>query len=97
MVGAGRVVVLDEDGSPITGIESLRRFGSFEEGPCPVLEAFALKSAARATAQPPQVRERQAKRLETPRILGWPSRLRPSRRVLGTVRKKNADRQLRSI
>jgi hypothetical protein len=40
LVCGSEVAVLDEDGSPLIGKESLRRFNTFEEGPCPVLEAF---------------------------------------------------------
>jgi hypothetical protein len=40
--------VLGGDGSPLVGEESLRRFNTFEEGPCSVLEAFA-------SAAPPDV------------------------------------------
>ena len=40
LVCGGRVAVLDEDGNPLGGDESLRKFATFEEGPCPVLEAF---------------------------------------------------------
>jgi len=38
LVSGSRVAVLDEDGSPIAGEESIN---VFEENPCPVLEAFA--------------------------------------------------------
>jgi len=42
LVSGSRVAVLNEDGSLITGEESLRRFNNSEDDPCPVLEAFAL-------------------------------------------------------
>ena len=35
--------MLDDSGNPLVGIESAKRFSTFEEGPCPVLEAFALE------------------------------------------------------
>ena len=48
LVSGSKVAVLGEDGSPLVGEESLRRFNTFEEGPCPVLEASA-------SAAPPDV------------------------------------------
>jgi hypothetical protein len=41
LVCGSKVAVLDENGNPLVGEESLRRFTTLEEGPCPVLEAFA--------------------------------------------------------
>jgi hypothetical protein len=41
LVCGSQVAVLDEDGTPLVGQESLQRFKTFEEGPCSVLEAFA--------------------------------------------------------
>lgn len=41
LVCGSKVAVLDADGSPLVGEDSLRRFVTFEEGPCPVLEAFS--------------------------------------------------------
>lgn len=50
-----RVAVLDGAGNPLTGEHSLRRFKTFEDGPCPVLEAFA-SAAAELTPAEPQLR-----------------------------------------
>jgi hypothetical protein len=41
LVCGSKVAVLDEHGNPLLGDESLRRFDTFEGGPCPVLEEFA--------------------------------------------------------
>jgi hypothetical protein len=38
LVCGRKVVVLNDDGSPIVGEESLRRFNTFAQGACPVLE-----------------------------------------------------------
>jgi hypothetical protein len=38
--------VLDEDGNPLVGAESVARFSTFGEGPCPVLETFASAALA---------------------------------------------------
>ena len=48
LVCGSKVAVLDEDGKPLAGEESFRRFSTFEEGPCPVLEAFASVAVADA-------------------------------------------------
>ncbi len=52
LVCGSKVAVLDEDGSPLGDNESLRRLTTFEEGPCPVLEAFF--SAASFNTGPPE-------------------------------------------
>jgi hypothetical protein len=41
LVCGRKVAVLNDDGSPIVGEESLRRFNTFAEGACPALEVFA--------------------------------------------------------
>jgi hypothetical protein len=41
LVCGNKVAVLDEDGEPLAGEASFSRFSTFEDGPCPVLEAFA--------------------------------------------------------
>ena len=46
LVCRSRVAVLDERGNPLTGTESSDRFNTFEEGPCPVLEALTSPEAA---------------------------------------------------
>lgn len=50
LVCGSKLVVLDQGGNPVAGDESLRRFATFAEGPCPVLEAFASASSAEAAA-----------------------------------------------
>jgi hypothetical protein len=52
LVAGSKVAVLDARGEPVVGAESLRRFSTFAEGPCPALEAFA----AAALGEPVQPR-----------------------------------------
>jgi len=54
MVCRSTVAVLDDDGSPLAGDESLRRFNTLAEGPCPVLEAFVSATLAHAEALRPR-------------------------------------------
>jgi hypothetical protein len=58
LVCGSKVAVLNEDEVPITGEESLRRFNTFGEGPCPVLEAFVSATTARAEALRPPLRSK---------------------------------------
>ncbi|HTQ23627.1 MAG TPA: hypothetical protein VMI09_02950 [Candidatus Binataceae bacterium] len=67
LVGGSKVVVLDEHQKPIVGEESLKRFNSLGQGPCPVLEAFM--SAALGTGQAPRVGSQNG--------LGKPARMAP--------------------
>jgi len=87
LVCGSKVAVLNEDERPIVGEESLRRFNTFEEGPCPVLEAFA--SAALASAESLRVPLR-SRRDESgslaPHIPAWSARPRPSLRVITRMR-----------
>jgi hypothetical protein len=90
MVCGSTVAVLDEDGSPVVGEESLRRFNTLAEGPCPVLEAFVSAALADADA----VRQRaRGKRYEPDNpapshIPVWTDRPRPLLRVLSRVREE---------
>jgi hypothetical protein len=60
LVCGGKVALLDEGGNPLAGDRSLGRFGTFKEGPCPVLEAFALESLAEVpTTSGPQAESRR--------------------------------------
>jgi hypothetical protein len=91
LVCGSKVAVLDEDELPITGEESLRRFNTFGEGPCPVLEAFVSAVMARAEALRPPSR---GKRVEPAslapaalvRMPAWSARPRPSLRLLTRMR-----------
>jgi hypothetical protein len=56
LVCGSEVAVLDEDGSPLGGDGSRRRFATFEEGPCPVLEAFVSAAVLSAGASQPHFR-----------------------------------------
>jgi len=57
LVCGGKVVVLDEDGGPLSGDVSHRRFATFEEGPCPVLEAFVSAASFNTCPLEPQSRK----------------------------------------
>ena len=46
LVCGSKVAVVDKGGNSLTGGASSRRSGNFEEGLCPVLEAFASESLA---------------------------------------------------
>jgi len=90
LVCGSKVAVLNEDEVPITGEESLRRFNTFGEGPCPVLEAF-VSAAARAEAlRPPSRSKRDQPGGVAPvapiHMPAWASRPRPSLRVLTRMR-----------
>ncbi|HVB81527.1 MAG TPA: hypothetical protein VNE82_16470 [Candidatus Binataceae bacterium] len=50
LVGANTIVVLDEDENPLAGEESIRRFKTFAQGPCPSLEAFVSTALSDADA-----------------------------------------------
>jgi hypothetical protein len=86
MVGASKVVVLDEHQRPIVGAESLKRFNSFGQGPCPALEAFV--SAASTTVQASCVAPRNGHggRLAPFLIPAPAARPRPGLRLLGRMR-----------
>jgi hypothetical protein len=88
MVGGSKVVVLDEHQKPIAGEESLRRFNSLGQGPCPVLEAFM--SAAQATTHASRVMLQNGQGEPGPmaplRIPALTARPRPSLRLLGRMR-----------
>jgi hypothetical protein len=79
LVCGRKVAVLDEDGSPLIGEESLRRFETFKEGPCPVLEAFV--SAASFNAGPLELHFRRkfesdplaSRRAQTQSARPWPA------------------------
>jgi hypothetical protein len=58
LVCGSKVAVLDEDGSLLAGAESLRRFNTLEEGPCPVLEAFVSAPPLDAHPLEPQFRRK---------------------------------------
>jgi hypothetical protein len=91
LVCGSKVAVLDEDEVPITGEESLRRFNTFGEGPCPVLEAFVSAVTARAEALGPPSRSKYdepgsvapAAPIHMP---PWTARPRPSLRLLTRIR-----------
>src|SRR5216683_2711579 len=62
LVCGSKVAVLDEDGNPLIGEESFRRFGTFEEGPCPVLEAFASQALSQGDNFAPLIRRKYDER-----------------------------------
>jgi len=90
MVSGSTVAVLDENGSPVAGEESLRRFSTLAEGPCPVLEAFvsATHAAAAADALRPPVRRKRDESVNPvpSHIPAWSYRPRPLLHVLSRMR-----------
>ena len=91
LVCGSKVAVLDEDELPITGEESIRRFNTFGEGPCPVLEAFVSAAMAREeTLRPPSRSRRDEPGSVAPvapiHIPAWSARPRPSLRLLTRMR-----------
>jgi hypothetical protein len=80
LVCGRKVAVLAEDSSPISGDESLHRFATFEEGPCPAFETFAPVSSFNAGPSQPHFRKKgeNADHLAAPRPqlrLGRPRRV----------------------
>jgi hypothetical protein len=95
LVCGSKVAVLDEDGNPlIGGGESLRRFGTSEEGPCPVLEAFASQALSQGENFAPLIWRKYDERSSVaPRTISIGSaRPRPILRVLTGLR-ENLGRQ----
>jgi hypothetical protein len=88
LVCGSKVAVLNEDQSPVVGEESFRRFNTFAEGACPVLESFVSAAAARAEAlRPPSVGKRDEPGSVAPmQMPAWSGRPRPSLRVLTRMR-----------
>ena len=92
LVCGRRVVVLNDDGSPIVGQESLRRFNTFAQGACPVLEV--PESAALTGPESLRVRSRGAqsdplKAAFLP-VSIWSGRTRPLLRVITGPRQTSA-------
>jgi hypothetical protein len=83
------VVVLDEHEMPMAGEESLRRFHSFAEGPCPALEALVSAPPVQAGAgSPPPRSEGDAPLNPALRRLAWPARSRPLPGTLTRARER---------
>ena len=80
LVSGSRVAVLNEDGTPIVGEESLRRFNTFGEGPCTVLEVFASADLS-STREFDEPGNRVARSLPA-----WSDHPRPLLRVLTRAR-----------
>jgi hypothetical protein len=78
LVCARRVAVLGDDGTPLVGEDSLHRFKTFEDGPCPVLEAFA-SAAAELVAVEPRLKGQcdECNYLATRHLRLWLGRSRP--------------------
>src|ERR1700733_8872225 len=88
LVAGSKVAVLDTRGEPVIGAESLRRFSTFAEGPCPALEAFA--SAAIVEPAQPRLSLRrkfdELGNLASSHFRARARRPRPLLRLLGGVR-----------
>lgn len=50
LVSGSAAAVIDAEGRPLAGEEAAKRFQSFENGPCPVLEGLAKELNGRAPA-----------------------------------------------
>src|SRR5271167_4567330 len=94
LVCGSQVAVLDEGGEPLVGAESLSRFSTFEEGPCPSLEAFA--SAALSDTEKPRLSLRrkydERSNMAPSHVPTRPDRPQPLLRVLMRMR-ENLGRQ----
>jgi len=90
-VCGSRVAVLDDDGTPLVGEDSLHRFKTFEDGPCPVLEAFATAASELAPVEPQLKRQcDERSQLAPHRLRFWPGGARPLHRVLSRLRENLA-------
>jgi hypothetical protein len=98
LVCGDKVAVLDEDGSLLAGPRSTSRFATFEEGPCPVLEAFESVALAAVYKSRASVRS-ESDGCREPASSNFPikpERPRPLLRVLDGMR-ENLSRRARSI
>lgn len=93
LVCGRKVVVLNDDGSPIVGEESLRRFNTFAQGACPVLEV----SVSAPLTGPESLRVRShtgqsdSRKTASLPVSIWSGRSRPLLRVL-TRPRETSDR-----
>jgi hypothetical protein len=88
LVCGNRVAVIDEDGQLPVGRESSTRFNTFEEGPCPVLEAFSSASMADVdkSQQPFRSEYHEPSNLASGNFPTRPQRPRPVLRVFAGLR-----------
>jgi hypothetical protein len=88
LVCGNRVAVIDEDGQPLVGRESSTRFSTFEEGPCPVLEAFSSAFMADVDKSPQLFRSEYhgPSNLASRNFPTRPDRSRPVLRVFAGLR-----------
>jgi hypothetical protein len=96
LVSGTKVAVFAQDGSPSNGDESLVRFKTFEDGPCPVLEAFASASSFKPAPLEPLGRKAASKprNLVALHASAGPGRPRPAWRLHGRVRQDLAHADL---
>ena len=88
LVCRNRVAVLDERDNALTGTESANRFSTFEEGPCPVLEALTsdIPSGIRTVATATRRNGYEPRNLAPGNIRVGPGRTWPLLRVLNRLR-----------
>ena len=88
LVCGSQVAVLDERGEPLVGEESLSRFRTFEEGPCPAFEAFPSASLAESKTPRLSLRRKydELRNLASSHFPAGPDRPRPLLRVLEGLR-----------
>ena len=88
LVSEKRVVVLGEDGTPLSGIDSAERFDTFEEGPCPALAMLAAHDPIKAYIVNLEPRRKfdERRRLVTSNFPTWTIRPWPLLRVFSRLR-----------
>ena len=88
LVCGSKIAVLDEDGKPLFGDQALERFNTFEEGPCPVMEAFAASRVAGDLSGGSSRRESdEFAGLAADHVSPRPGGARPMLRLLARMRK----------
>lgn len=94
LVYGSRVAVLDERGNPLAERESSKRFPTFEDGPCPVLEAFMSAALAEGNNLPVSLWRKydECSNLASSYFPARPGRVRPLFRFFGRLQ-QNLGRQ----
>jgi hypothetical protein len=88
LVSEKRVVVLGEDGAPLNRIDSVGRFDTFEEGPCPALAELRSRDPIKAyiVNLEPRRKPDERRSVVTSNFHPWTSRPWPLLRVFSRLR-----------